>query len=148
MSYSIASSTSDVRAVIEPEVETMWIALGYTADTIEWPNTYFVKPGNGAWIRVSYPQQSTFPYTWGGPANVVQNTTIGLLTIQVFAPKNAGAAVLVGAVDAFRSTFERRSFGDGIRFREATGPSETFFDASWAAISLSFPFEFIENIQQ
>jgi hypothetical protein len=143
MSYAIATSTTDVRAVIEPAVEVVWTGLGYTADTIEWPNTYFVKPGNGAWIRVSYPQQSTSAYTWS--AGTVQNTTISILSIQIFAPQNAGAGVLIAAVDAFRSAFERRAYGNGIRFREALA-NDTAIELQWAGMQLSLPFEFIEDI--
>jgi len=146
MSYAIATSTSEVRGVIEPAVEAVWTGLGHTADTIEWPNTYFVKPGNGAWVRVTFPQQSTFAYTWS--AGVVQNTTICILAIQIFAPKNAGDALLIAASDAFRAAFERRSLGDGIRFREALGPNDTAFEQAWAGRAFSFPFEFIEDITQ
>jgi hypothetical protein len=146
VSYAIATSTSEVRGVIEPAVEAVWTALGYAADTIEWPNTYFTKPGNGAWVRVTFPQQSTTAYTWS--AGVVQNTTIGILSIQVFAPKNAGSALLIAAGDAFRAAFERKSLGDGIRFREALGPNDTALEAQWGGIQFSFAFEFIEDITQ
>ena len=146
MSYAIATSTSDVRRALEPQIEATWLALGYTPDTIEWPNTYFVKPGNGAWVRVTFPQQSTSAYTWS--AGVVQNTTIGILAIQIFAPRNAGDALLIAASDAFRAAFERRSFGNGIRFREALGPNDTAFEQAWAGRAFSFPFEFIEDITQ
>ena len=146
MSYAIATSTSQVRGVLEPAVEAVWTGLGYTADTIEWPNTYFVKPGNGAWVRVTFPQQSTAAFTWS--AGVVQNTTISILSIQIFAPKNAGDGLLIAAVDAFRSAFERRSFGDGIRFSEVLGPNDTALELAWAGRLLSFPFEFIEDITQ
>ena len=115
MSYAITTSTSEVRAVIEPAVEAVWTGLGHATDTIEWPNTYFVKPGNGAWIRVTFPQWSTAAFTWS--AGTVQNTTIGILAIQVFAPRNAGDALLIAASDALRAAFERRSFGDGITFQ-------------------------------
>lgn len=146
MSYAIASSTSAVRGEIEPLIETVWTTLGFTTETIQWPNAYFVKPGNGAWIRVSYPQRSTVPFTWSG-AGIAQNQTTMLLAIQVFTPRNAGDAVLIAAMDGFRATFERQSFGAGIRFREATD-SETAFEQQWAGRSLTFPFEFIEDIQQ
>jgi len=145
MSYPVTTSTSAVRAVIEPEVEAAWAALGYSIETIEWPNRRFSRPCSGAWMRVSYPQQSTFPFTWGGPGNVVQNRTLALLAIQIFAPKNAGNAVLIAATDRFRSTFERRTFGDGVRFREALGPSESLED-TWAASTFTFPYEYIEEI--
>jgi len=144
MSYAIATSTSEVRAVIEPAVEAVWTGLGYTSDTIEWPNTYFVKPGNGAWIRVTFPQWSTAAFTWS--AGTVQNTTIGILAIQVFAPRNAGDALLIAASDALRAAFERRSFGEGIRFRESLGPNDTAFEQQWAGRAFLFPFEFIEDI--
>lgn len=147
MSYAITTATADVRAAIEPAVEGAWTALGYAPETIEWPNRHFMRPCSGPWVRVSYPQQSTFPYTWGGPGNVVQNTTIGLLAIQVFAPKNGGNALLIAATDVFRATFERKALGVGIRFREALGPAESLED-TWAAATFSFPFEFIEEITQ
>ncbi len=146
MSYAIATSTADVHAVIDSIVEATWISLGYSADSIEWPNVNFIKScGGGPWMRVSYPQWSTAPFTWS--AGVVQNTTIGILAIQVFAPRNAGDAALLMASDKFRMTFERQSFGAGIRFREALGPNETF-EPVWAGRLLTFPFEFIEDIQQ
>ena len=145
MSYDITTSTSEVRAVIDPAIEAAWAALGYAPETIEWPNRHFGRPCSGPWMRVSYPQQSTFPYTWGGPGNVVQNTTIGLLAIQIFVPKNGGNGLLITATDVFRATFERRALGAGIRFREALGPSESLED-TWAAATFSFPFEFIEEI--
>jgi len=145
MSYAIETATSDVRAVIEPEIEAAWAALGYSLETIEWPNRRFARPCAGPWMRVSYPQASTFPFTYGGPGNVVQNRRIDLLAIQIFAPKNGGNAVLIAATDRFRSTFERRTFGEGVRFREALGPSESLED-TWAGSTFSFPFEFIEEI--
>jgi len=144
MGYPIATATRDVRAAIEPVILAAWEGLGYTADTIEWPNIYFQKPGNGPWIRVSYPQQFTAPYTWC--AGVVQNVTIALLSIQIFTPRNAGDVVLIAATDAFRACFERQSYGQGIRFREAQGPSDTAFEPSWAGRNLSFPYEYIEDI--
>jgi len=144
MGYAIETATRDVRAALEPVIEAAWVGLGYGADTIEWPNTYFVKPGNGAWIRVSYPQSSTFAYTWS--AGVVQNVNITLLAIQIFAPRNAGDVVLIAATDTFRATFERRSYGAGIRFRDALGPNDTAFEQQWAGRLLTFPFEFLENI--
>ena len=76
----------------------------------------------------------------------VQNTTIGILAIQVFAPRNAGDALLIAASDALRAAFERRSFGDGIRFRESLGPNDTAFEQQWAGRAFLFPFEFIEDI--
>jgi hypothetical protein len=144
MGYPIATATRDVRAVLEPVIAAVWISLGYTADTIEWPNIYFQKPGNGPWIRVSYPQQSTEPFTWC--AGVVQNITIALLSIQIFVPKNAGDVVLIAATDAFRATFERQVFGQGIRFREAQGPNDTAFETQWAGRNLTLPHEYIEDI--
>lgn len=145
MSYAIETSTVALRAELKTAIETVWITtLGYAADTIEWPNLYFTKPGNGPWIRVSYPQQSTFPYTWG--AGIVQNATLGLLSIQIFMPKNIGTNILDSASDALRSMFERKAFGAGIRFREAQGPNETFTDNAWRGVVFSFPFEVIEDI--
>lgn len=143
MSYAIATSTVDTRAVIEPLIETAWTSLGYTADTIEWPNVHFTKPGNGLWIRVSYTDQTSQPSTYGG--GVVQNEALCVLQLQIFAPKNIGAGVMHAAADKFRSTFERQSFGDGLRFRAAQGPSR-IDDTVWAGVLLSLPFEFIEDI--
>jgi len=144
MSYAIATSTADVHAVIGPAVEAVWTGLGYATETIEWPNIQFIKPCSGTWIRVTFPQQSTTAFTWS--AGIVQNTTIKILSIQIFAPRNTGHTALVGAVDAFRSAFERQSYGDGIRFRDAVGPDDTAFESQWAGLHLSFPFEFIEEI--
>jgi len=146
MSYAIETAQRDTRAVLEPVIAAAWLALGYGADTIEWPNTYFQKPGNGPWIRVTYPQVATFAYTWS--AGIVQNITQVILSIQIFAPRNAGDAVLIAASDAFRATFERRSYGQGIRFKEALGPNETAFEPQWAGRHLSFPFEYFEDITQ
>ena len=143
MSYAIATSTVDTRSTIEPIIETAWLALGYSTDTIEWPNVHFTKPGNGPWIRVSYTDQSSDPSDWG--SGVVHNTTVCVMQIQIFAPKNMGAGVMYAAVDEFRATFERQSFGNGIRFRGAQGPSR-IDDAVWAGVLLSIPFEFIEDI--
>ena len=146
MSYAVATAITEVRGVLEPIVAAVWLSLGHTADTIEWPNTYFLKPGNGPWLRVSWPQTSTFPLTWGGPGNVVQNTTVALLALQIFAPRNAGDAVLIAALDAYRGAFERRSYGAGIRFREALGPNESPFETQWAGRTLTLPFEYIEDL--
>jgi hypothetical protein len=147
VSYNIATATSDIRAILDGVVASTWTALGYTVDTIEWPNTYFVKPGNGAWMRVTYPQQTTIPFTYSGTGGVAQNQTTALLAIQVFAPRNAGDFILIAAVDAFRARFERQSFADGIRFSEASGPNDTAFEPQWAGRALIFPFNYIENIQ-
>jgi len=151
MSYAIGTAMTEVRAVLEPVLEGVWVGLGYDANTIEWPNTYFNKPGTGQkpegpWIRITYPQASTFALTWGGPGNVVQNTTLAILALQIFVPRNAGDALLLAASDAFRGALERRSFGEGIRFREALGPNDTAFESQWAGRAFSFPFEFIEDI--
>lgn len=143
MSYPIATSVTDTRQVIEPLVDTAWTALGYSADTIAWPNAVFVPPGNGPWIRVSFTDQSTVPENWGG--GTVLNLTTGVLQIQIFTPKNIGASLLNAAADKFRSTFERQSFGDGIRFREAFGPSRAD-DQRWAAVLLQLPFEYRDEI--
>jgi len=143
MSYAIATSGAATKAVIEPLISTAWTALGYSADTVEWPNKFFTKPGNGPWIRVSYPDQSTSSFSWGG--GTVLNGTIGILAIQVFAPKGAGSALLNAAADKFRATFERKAFGTGIRFRDALGPSK-IDDEKWAGVSLQLPYEFHEAI--
>ena len=143
MSYSIATSTIDTRAVIEPVISAAWVALGYTADTIEWPNVHFTKPGNGPWIRVSYTDQSSEPFTYGG--GVVANETICVLQIQIFAPKNMGAGVMHAAADKFRATFERQNFGAGIIFMRPVGP-QSIDDAVWAGVLLNLPFTFFEAI--
>lgn len=143
MSYAIASAITATRQVVEPLIETAWNALGYTDDTIGWPNATFTKPGNGPWIRVSFSDQSTIPFNWGGAT--VLNTAIGVLSIQIFAPKNTGAALLNAAADKFRATFERQSFGSGIRFREALGPSKADED-KWAAVLLQLPYEYHEAV--
>ena len=146
MSYPVETATADVRRVLEPVLAAVWLSLGYGADTIDWPNTYFQKPGNGPWMRVAWPQLITSAMTWGGPGNVVQNQTIGILALQVFTPRNTGDAVLIAATDAFRAALERRSFGAGIRFREATGPNDTPFEPQWAGRAFTFPYEYYEDL--
>jgi hypothetical protein len=139
VSYAIATATAATRAVIEPLIETAWEALGYTDDTIAWPNATFTKPGNGPWIRVAFPRKSTVPFAWGG--GTVLNNAIGVLSIQIFTPKNIGSELLTAAADKFRATFERQSFAAGIRFSEALGPDE-IPDDRWAAALLEFPFQY------
>jgi len=143
MSYAIATSTIDTRAVIEPLIEAAWVSLGYTADTIEWPNVHFTKPGNGLWARVSYTDQTSNPSDYGG--GVVHNEALCVLQIQIFAPKNIGAGVMHVAADKFRATFERQSFDAGLRFRAVQGPSR-IDDSVWAGVLLNLPFEFLEDI--
>ena len=147
MAYNIATATADIRKILDSVVASTWTSLGYSVETIEWPNTYFLKPGNGPWMRVTYPQQTTIPYTYSGTGGVAQNVTTALMAIQVFAPRNAGDLVLIIVVDAFRARFERQSFADGIRFKEASGPNDTAYEPQWAGRALIFPFEYIENIQ-
>lgn len=147
MSYSVATSIAEVRAVLEPVIAGVWIGLGYEVETICWPNTYFIKPGNGPWLRVAWPQQTTAALTWGGPGNVVQNTTIALLALQVFIPRNAGEGPLNTITDAYRAAFERKAYGAGIRFREALGPNDTAPEPEWAGRGLTLPFEYLEDIQ-
>jgi len=148
MSYSILTSQKEVREQIEPVIVQVWTGLGYQEDTIEWPNTYFLKPGNGPWIRVAYPQMTTTPMTWAGIGGVCQNETIMLLAIQVFTPRNAGDLVLIQAMDGFRAAFERKTYGSGIRFSGAEGPSQTALEPQWSGMVVTFPFQFIEEIQQ
>jgi len=144
VSYAIETSISDTRQVIEPLVSTAWVTdLGYTGDTIAWPNAGFDPPGNGPWLRVSFSDQSSTPFSWGG--GTVLNTAIGVLQLQIFVPRNIGAALLNTATDKLRSTFERQSFDSGIRFREAFGPSHPP-DQRWAVALLQLPFEFYEAI--
>lgn len=144
MSYAIASSVTATRQVIEPLISTAWVTgLGYSADSIAWPDTTFQTPGNGPWMRVSFTDQSTTPFEWGG--GTVLNTTVGVLQLQIFFPKNTGSALLNVAVDKFRATFERKAFGAGIRFRETFGPSYPSNDR-WANALVQLPFEYYEAI--
>lgn len=148
MSYPIATAVIDTRAVIEPVIEQAWVALGHPGESIEWPNVYFTKPGNGQlptgpWLRVSYTEQVTDPLTFGG--GTVLNLALCILQLQIFAPKNDGAEVMHEAADAFRSTFERKAFGNGIYFRAGNGP-QSIDDSAWAGRLLSLPFEYFEAI--
>jgi hypothetical protein len=147
MSYAIATSTVDTRALIKPIIEAAWVSLGYSAGSIEWPNENFVKDcsslSSGAWMRVSYTDQTSNPSDYGG--GVVHNETLCVLQLQIFAPKNMGTSVLYVAADKFRSTLERQSFGNGVRFRSVQGPSR-IDDSVWAGVLLNLPFEFLEDI--
>lgn len=143
MSYAIATAVTATRQVIEPLVETAWVTgLGYSADTIAWPKVTFQTPGNGLWMRVSFPDVSSLPFSWGG--GTVLNTATGVMSIQIFAPKNAGAALLNAAADKFRATFEGQAF-TGIRFFGCFGPADAD-DAKWSGVLVQFPFQFYEAI--
>ena len=144
MGYAIATAIRDTRAVLKPVIEDAWEALGHSSESIQWPNEPFTRPCSGLWMRVSFTDQSTTPFTWGG-IGIVQNTATVLMSIQIFAPRNVGEDVLDEASDGLRATFERKAFGSGIYFSEARGPTRTE-EPTWSAALVQLPFTYIEEV--
>lgn len=144
MSYPITTGVTQTRAVIKPIIESAWASLGYDVETIEWPNQLFYRPEVGPWLRVSYTDQSTTQFTWGG-IGVVQNEALVLLSLQIFAPRNVGEDPLNTISDTLRGTFERKAFGAGIYFRECRGPTRTE-EPTWSGALVQLPFTYIEEV--
>ena len=101
----MAMTNSEARLIINDHIKAF---TGITQDKIQWANQKdFVPPTTGLWCRI------TVQYLDSVVAGLCSGTLerdIGLLSIQVFAPKGYGDKSLIELADKWRTHW--KGFGD------------------------------------
>jgi hypothetical protein len=137
----MASNVSSAAQVIEARLSTQWGAT----TPILWENATDEPPDvSDGWIRPTILWGDSFLITKNG-----RNTIVGVLSINVYTPKNAGMGVSDGYVDDLRDAFNRLKLAgadETIRFGIPTaGQAVTDPSEGWMVKNVSCPFEIDET---
>ena len=139
MNYATSIATVSVQETIEPEVQGVWVGLGYDAATISWPNVKFTPPRDDFWLEsvMNFGESQPFIF-YGAGQGINQKTAILILTVR--GPKTVGLRSYYVAADAVIAHFTRKHFG-GVYTEISDGPvnlSEEAFAAVQVAIILRY----------
>ena len=124
MLYTASTSIGAVRAVIETQVRTVWLAspISGSDSQIAWQNINFKPPRNGYWLEVGLSWgESTDAIFYGAGSGV--NFKLGILFLTVNGPKTEGMDPLYDRIEPFIGHFTRKSYS-GIDFRITDGPTD------------------------
>lgn len=137
MGFAIATATTDMRAVLEARIQSVWVTdLSKSATAIRWGNTGIDPPPNAVWMRASVILGESEP-TINGP-----DVKPSILQLDFFGPKNKGDAALLALCDAFKAEFQKTGVG-GIYCFAVDGPRDVF-DPAWSRQMLRVRFQYFE----
>lgn len=121
-------SWASERASIEARLSANW-----ETTAIAYDNVAFEAPNNAAWIRLNIVNGDS-----GYRALDAKKRHTGVITLQLFAPKNQGSDTLRGYADTLAGVFEDVTFDD-IVCRNAS-ITNIGFNQEWHQMNVSIPF--------
>lgn len=119
-------------------------AQDQTEGRISWEGVPFTPPSTGVWHRPRVLWGDSFMDT---DATTARNTTVGVLTVSLFARPGSGKAALYTKADAVRDAFNRVTTS-GVRFDAPSGPkpgTDRSNEGEWLQIVIDCPFTIEEE---
>lgn len=144
MPYTPEQYIADITALIEARIETQWVDDDDDPLTvIAWPLVEFEPPINAAWLKVDILFGDSFARTVSGN-NTGVNNNVGVIQLQVFAPKGKAAGALNTLTGKARKIFSRHSGGGLIC--QASGIALQGVNGAWAFRTIRTNFSAYELV--
>jgi hypothetical protein len=115
-------NTETARASITALFKAGWVGTLAASIPVEYPNQKFKQPASGHWARLSLQFGGRDSVAIGG----ARKRQVGILTLQIFAPEEAGTSTAYKAADLFASIVDEK------RLTPATGLLIEFENAGTA----------------
>lgn len=131
MSFPFTPQTfpQEIRAVVDQRIASQWVDPDGNALTpIAWEGVVFEPPTDSSWLKVNLLFGDSFSSTYSGDGNGT-NLNVGVIQLQVYAPKGNGPALLDALIGKARSIFSRYS-GNGL-ICQASGELFAGSDGGW-----------------
>lgn len=131
--------TEATRAAVFALFKAGWVGSLASGIPVEYPNTKFSQPANGHWARITMQLGDRESVAIGS----TRKRQVGILTLQIFAPENAGTKTAHQAADLFGSIVDEKQLtpspGLLVEF-ENTGLAGPFTNNGFAQLNATVAF--------
>lgn len=130
------NSIMAMRRIIVNEIQAILPDIGLTDDKFQKPNSPFEVPKGKLWIRLSTVDTSTDDQEATGQIK----TTNGIMTVDVFAPRNKGDEVAQNTAEVIRSNLSNKYYSDTLRINQGTIQDDA--EPDWYKVGVIFTYRY------